>query len=153
MVAVVAYLAWSWLVPSEEARVRAAVSALAETLSSSPTDPIGQVTALARLRRELAADVTVTVGDGAGIRGRDAVVGLWQRVRASSDSVRVRVVDLNVNVAEDGGTATADGVAELTRERNGVPERELREARASFVAEDGEWRLSSATLVDAITPP
>jgi ketosteroid isomerase-like protein len=153
VVALVAYLAWGWLVTSEEDRVRAAVSALAETLSSDATDPLGQVTALGRLRTQLTADVVVTAGGGAEIRGRDAVAGLWQRVRASGDAARVRIVDLEVVVAEDGVTATADGVAELTLTRGGVPERELREARATFVAEDGEWRLSAATLVDVVTPP
>ena len=153
VVALVAYLAWGWLVPSEEDRVRAAVSALAESLSSDATDPIGQVTALARLRTQLTADVIVTAGSGAEIRGRDAVAGVWQRVRASASAARVRIVDLDVVVAEDGVTATADGVAEVTLERSGVPERELREARATFVAEDGEWRLSAARLVEAITPP
>jgi ketosteroid isomerase-like protein len=152
-VALVAYLAWGWLVPSDEDRVRAAVSALADTLSTDAGDPIGQVTALARLRTLMSADVVVTGEGGTEIRSRDAVVGMWQRVRASADAARVRIVDLDVVVAEDGGTATADGVAELTLERGGVPERELREARATFVAEDGVWRLSAATLVDAITPP
>ena len=153
VVALVAYLAWGWLVTSEEDRVRAAVSALAEALSSDATDPLGQVTALARLRAQLTADVVVATGERAEIRGRDAVAGLWQQVRASGDAARVRIVDLEVVVADDGATATADGVAELTLTRGGVPERELREARATFVAEDGEWRLSTATLVDAVTPP
>jgi hypothetical protein len=153
VVALVAYLAWAWLAPSEEDRVRAAVTALAETLSSDATDPLGQVTALARMRDQLTAAVVVTAGNGPEIRGRDAVAGLWRRVRSSADSARVRVIDLDIVVGEDGATATADGVVELTLERAGVPERELREARATFVAEEGEWRLATATLVEAITPP
>lgn len=152
-VAVVLYLAWGWLVPSPEDRVRAAVHALAETLSSDARDPIGQVAALGRLRAQLTDGVVVATGRGAEIRGRDAVAGLWQRVRASGESVRVRVIDLTVVVADDGASATADGVAELTLERGGVPERELREAQARFVDADGEWRLESATLIAAVTPP
>ncbi len=151
--AVALYLAWGWLAPSEEDRVRTAVHALAETLSSEASDPIGQVAALGRLRAQLTDDVVVATGDGVEIRGRDAVVGLWQRVRASGDTVRVRVLDLAVVVAADGASATADGVAELTVERNGVPEREVREAQAALVASGGEWRLQRATLVEAVTPP
>jgi ketosteroid isomerase-like protein len=151
-VALVAYLAWGWLVPSDEDRVRAAVSALAETLSSDPADPLGQVTSLARLRTQLAADVVVTAA-GTQLRGRDAVTGLWQRVRASGDAARVRLFDLTVVVGADGATATVEGVAELTLERGGVPEREVREVHATFVAEDDAWRLAAATMVEAITPP
>ena len=51
------------------------------------------------------------------------------------------------------GAPTADGVAELSLERSGVPERELREVRATFVATGREWRLQQAALVDVITPP
>jgi ketosteroid isomerase-like protein len=151
-VALVAYLAWGWLVPSDEDRVRAAVSALAETLSSNAADPLGQVTSLARLRTQLAADVVVTAA-GTQLRGRDAVTGLWQRVRASGDAARVRLFDLTVVVGADGATATVEGVAELTLERGGVPEREVREVHATFVAEDDAWRLAAATMVEAITPP
>jgi ketosteroid isomerase-like protein len=151
-VALVAYLAWGWLVPSDEDRVRAAVSALAETLSSDPADPLGQVTSLARLRTQLAADVVMTAA-GTQLRGRDAVTGLWQRVRASGDAARVRLFDLTVVVGADGATATVEGVAELTLERGGVPEREVREVHATFVAEDDAWRLAAATMVEAITPP
>lgn len=151
--AIVLYLAWGWLVPSAEDQVRAAVHALAETLSSDTRDPIGQVAALGRLRAQLVDDVVVVTAPGAEIRGRDAVAGLWQRVRASGDAVHVRVLDLTVTVADDGASATVDGVAELTIERNGVPERELREARAAFVTVDGEWRLERAALVEAVTPP
>jgi ketosteroid isomerase-like protein len=151
--AVVVYLAWGWIVPSAEDRVRAAVHALAETLSSDGRDPIGQVAALGRLRAQLTDDVVVSPGPGTDIRGRDAVAGMWQRVRASGDAVRVRVLDLTVAVAEDGASATADGVAELSVERNGVPERELREVRATFVATGTEWRLQQAAVVDVVTPP
>lgn len=151
--AVALYLAWGWLVPSDEDRVRDAVHALAETLSSDSRDPIGQVAALGRLRAQLADDVVVATGPGRDIRGRDAVAGLWQRVRASGDAVRVRVLDLAVVVAADGASATADGVAELSIERNGVPEREVREVRAAFVPAGREWRLQQASLVEAVTPP
>jgi ketosteroid isomerase-like protein len=151
--AVLLYLAWGWLSPSAEDRVGDAVHALAETLSSDTNDPIGQVAALGRLRAQLSDDVVVSTGGGADIRGRDAVAGLWQRVRASGDAVRVRVLDLAVAVAEDGTSATADGVAELSLERNGVPERELREVRATFVATGSDWRLQQAALVDVVTSP
>ncbi len=63
---------------------------------------------------------------GAEVRGRDAVAGLWQRVRASAERTRVRVLDVAVVVAADGASATADGVVELTLERGGVPERDVR---------------------------
>jgi ketosteroid isomerase-like protein len=151
--AVLLYLAWGWLSPSAEERVRDAVHAIEETLSSDGSDPIGQVAALGRLRAQLTDDVVVSTGGGADVRGRDAVAGLWQRVRASGEAVRVRVLDLEVAVAEDGASATADGVAELSFDRSGVPERELREVRATFVASGREWRLHQATLVDVVTPP
>ena len=151
--AVAVYLVWGWLVTSAEDRVRTAVQALAEALSSEASDPIGQVAALGRLRSQLAEDVVVATGPGTELRGRDAVAGVWQRVRASGDAVRVRVIELTVVVAEDGASATADGAVELTIERNGVPERELREVRTTLVAADGEWRLARATLVEAVTPP
>lgn len=149
---VAGYLAWGWLFPSPEARVRAAVTEIAEALSSPATDPVGQIAALGRLRGKLTPDLVVTMGSGSELRGRDAAVGVWQRVRGAG-APRVRAFDLAVTVAAGASSAEVDGVAELTRERAGAPERELREFTATFVAVDGEWLASRAALVDAVTPP
>ena len=149
---VAAYLAWGWLFTSAEDRVRAAVDALAAALSTQATDPLRQVAALGQLRQQLAEDVVVFTGSGE-VRGRDAVVGLWQRVRASGERARVRVLDVMVVVAADGATAAVDGVAELTVERGGVPERDVRDVRAAFAQADGDWRLSRAEVIEAVTPP
>jgi ketosteroid isomerase-like protein len=153
VVAVVLYGAWGWLFTSDEARVRAAIDALADTLSSDASDPLGQVAAIGALRRQLAADVVVQSGRGAEVRGRDAVAAFWQRLRTSSGGMRVRILDVEVTVAGDGRNADCSGVAEVTRTPNGVPERELHEMRATFVAEDGEWRLATAAAIDAVSPP
>ncbi len=150
---VAAYLVWGWLAASEADRVREAVDGLATTLSSRPADPLAQVTALGQLRQRLAEDVVVTSPAGAEIRGRDAVAGLWQRVRASADATRVRAVDVVIVVGEAGDTATAEGVAELSVDRSGVEERALHEVRMSLVAVDGEWLVSRAALVEPVTRP
>jgi ketosteroid isomerase-like protein len=150
---IAAYLVWGWLFTSAEERVRAAVDALAATLSSKATDPLGQVAALGQLRQRLADDVVVITGTGVEMRGRDAVVGAWQRVRASAERTGVRALDVTVVVGPDGATATVEGVAELTLERGGVPERDVRDVRATFVLGDGEWRLSRAETLEAVTPP
>ena len=152
-VGVAAYLAWGWLFTSAEDQVRAAVAGLAETLSNQATDPLGQVAALGQLRQRLADDVVVTTGSGGEVQGRDAVAGLWQRVRASAERTRVRVLDVTVVVAADGATATVDGVGELTLERGGVPERDVRDVQATFVLADSTWQMSRAALVEAVTAP
>ena len=103
--AVVLYWAWGWVFTSDEARVRAAVDALATTLSTAAADPLGQVAALGTLRRQLAEDVVVATGGGAEVRGRDAVAGLWQRLRTSAGITRVRAFDVEVVVTPDGQTA------------------------------------------------
>lgn len=150
---VAAWGAWRWLTTSPEERVLQAVDAVATTLSARAADPLGQVAALGQLRRHLAPDIVIRSGSGADVTGRDAAVGLWQRVRASADAVRVRVLDPAVVVAGDGQTATVDGVVEATFERGGVPERDVREVRLTWRLVDGEWLASGATLVDAVTPP
>ena len=132
--AVVLYWAWGWVFTSDEARVRAAVDALAATLSTAADDPLGQVAALGTLRRQLAEDVVVATGGGAEVLGRDAVAGLWQRLRTSAGITRVRTFDVEVVVTPDGRTAEASGVVEITRMTGGAPERELREVRATFTA-------------------
>lgn len=151
-VGVAAYLAWGWLFTSAEDRVRAAVEALAATLSTQATDPLSQVAALGQLRQQLAEDVVVTTGSDE-VQGRDAVAGLWQRVRASGERARVRVLDVSVVVDADGASAAVEGVAELTVERAGVPERDVRDVRATFARVGDAWRLSRAELVEAVTPP
>jgi hypothetical protein len=149
---VAAYLFWGWLFTSAEDRVRAAVEALAATLSTQATDPLSQVAALGQLRQQLAENVVVTTGSGE-VQGRDAVAGLWQRVRASGERARVRLLDVSVVVGADGTTAAVEGVAELTVERAGVPERDVRDVRATFALTDDAWRLAQAELVEAVTPP
>lgn len=151
-VAAAAAAGWSWLKPSPEARVVAAVEATAETLSTRTTDPLGQVAALGQLRRHLAESVVVR-GGGAAVTGRDAAVGLWQRLRASADAMRVRVVDPSVSVDAAGTSATLEAVVEVTFERGGVPERELRDVQLTLVERDGEWVVSAAALIDAVAPP
>ncbi|MGE0359690.1 MAG: nuclear transport factor 2 family protein [Vicinamibacterales bacterium] len=150
---VAAWAGWSWLTTSAEERVLAAVTATAETLSARPTDPLGQVAALGQLRRHLAETVVVRAGGGAEVTGRDAAMGVWQRVRASAEAMRVRVVDPLVSVDEAGTSATVEAVVEVTFERGGVPERELRDVRLTLVERDGEWVVSAASLVEAVTPP
>ncbi len=148
-----AWGAFRWLTTSPEERVLQAVEAVAATLSVRATDPLGQVAALGQLRRQLAPDIVIRAGAGAEVTGRDAAAGMWQRVRASADAVRVRVLDPAVVVAGDGQTATVDGVVEATFERGGVPERDVREVRLTWRLVDGEWLASGATLVDAVTAP
>ena len=150
-----AWGAFRWFTTSPEERVLQAVDAVAATLSARSADPLGQVASLGQLRRQLAPDIVIRAGAGAGaeVTGRDAAAGLWQRVRASADAVRVRVLDPAVVVAGDGQTATVDGVVEATFERGGVPERDVREVRLTWRLVDGEWLASGATLVDAVTPP
>jgi len=151
-IAASAGLGWSWLRRSPEARVVAAVAATAETLSTRATDPVGQLAALSQLRRHLAETVVVR-GGGAEVTGRDAAVGLWQRVRASADAMRLRVVDPSVSVDPAGTSAAVEAVVEVTFERGGVPERELRDVQLTLVERDGEWVVSAAALVDAVIPP
>lgn len=151
-VAAAAAAGWSWLTPSPEARVVAAVAATAETLSSRATDPLGQVAALGQLRRRLAETVVVR-GGGAEVTGRDAAVGLWQRVRTSADALRVRIVDPNVVLDAAGTSAAVEAVVEVTFERGGVPERELRDVELTLVERDGEWVVSAAALVEAVKAP
>lgn len=148
-----AWAGWSWLTTSTEERVMVAVAATAETLSARASDPLGQVAALGRLRRHLAETVVVRIGGGAEVTGRDAAIGLWQRVRASAEAIRVRVVDPLVSVDQAGSLATVEAVVEVTVERGGVPERELRDIQLTLVERDGEWVVSAAALVDAVTPP
>jgi ketosteroid isomerase-like protein len=148
-----AYLVWGWLVTSTEDRVREAVDGLAATLSSRAADPLAQVTALGQLRQRLAEDVVVTSASGAEVRGRDAVAGLWQRIRASAQATRVRAVDVVVVVGEGGNTATVEGVAELSVDRAGGEERALHEVRMTLVAVGGDWLVSRAALVDPLTRP
>lgn len=150
----VVYAGWRWLSTSEEDRVRAAIEALTDTLSAPARDPLAQVTALGRLRQHLTVDVVVSTPGGAAVQGRDAAAAAWQRVRASAGGeVRVRVLDLMVTLGADGVSAEADGVAEITRDRDGAPERSLHEVQASFDKVDGEWRLARAATVEAVQPP
>ena len=63
------------------------------------------------------------------------------------------VLDVSVVVDADGASAAVEGVAELTVERAGVPERDVRDVRATFARVGDAWRLSRAELVEAVTPP
>ena len=138
---------------SDEARVRAAVDALTTTLSTAAADPLGQVAALGTLRRQLAEDVVVATAAAPRFVGRDAVTGLWQRLRTSAGITRVRAFDVEVVVTPDGETAEASGVVEITRTTGGAPERELREVRATFTAAGRDGCCRGRQLVDAVEPP
>lgn len=143
---------WMWW-PSEERRVRARLTSLAESLSVPARETDFERLARAqRVRAGLldALSVEFEAGQWPPLAGRDAVAGLVARPwAATSGGVRVDVEDLEIQVAEDAARAEARFKARVTA-LDQSPDQSTLDGRLVSVTlhrVDGEWLVASARIM------
>ena len=144
---------WRHFFPNEERRVRLCLDSLARTVSvpDNPT-PAGALLAGDRLRGLLAAEVVLDVE--APEVGRQTLTGrpeimtmalaAWERLKG----LRVELVDVQVTVAPDRATATAELTAKATL--TGEKDFFVQELKIQLKQEDREWRVSRVETVRAL---
>jgi hypothetical protein len=151
-VAVSAGLTVYLLVPSEEARVRARLGHLAESLCVPLREQdLARFARASRVRGYLAEDVTVEfeAGSEPPVRGREALVGLVARPWAPQAGVRVELARMTVTLDE------ARTSADVRLEARGVsldpsadpPTLEVRLLSLTLRRVDGTWLVSAVRVM------
>lgn len=139
---------------SDEARVRAAFAALAESLEKRGADE-GPLRTVAK-RNDFAALLDDTVSVTARETGprwtrpREEVANRAFSGRQAARTLRVRFDDLAVRVAPDGRSASATCDATVSGDSSWGTGEEVREVRARLVRKDGRWLFSSAEIVPIV---
>lgn len=142
---------WSWRAwwPSDEQRIRRRIEALAADVNESTTGGLGAVARAAKIGSYFTEDVAVDLGKGSpAIQGRETLIGMAARLQPRTAAFRLRLVDLQIAVA-DAGTAQVNLTAAF--ERRGASEESIdaRELLLDLVERDGEWRISHIRTVEA----
>lgn len=140
--------------PDEPARVRAAVHALATTVTDAGQAQQGaaQFAALADLRNQLADDVTVEAAQRALlVEGRDQVLALAARFASAPTRPALSFVDVTVSLGADGATAAVSATAEFSETTAaGQQAFDAQQVELVWVKPGGTWVLRSARAIDVL---
>jgi len=151
--AVGAVAAFQWWA-SPERQIRLSVGEAASAFDhDGPDTSLSAIAAMAALSTHLAPDVSVDVGLSAPpLIGRQEVVAVAARLRASMPMVRVQVFDDEVSLEQASAATVRLTVQVTTRDPKGE---ELADAHRLIVTlnrAEGRWLLSRVTVVRKADP-
>ena len=132
-----------WFNPTRVVKKR--LGEVAEALSVPADDKdLGRVTRIAQLRHYLADDIHVHVGAAPELTSRDTVLGAVGAFTAPSGGWDVAFADVQI-VMESPATAHAFVSVEITtRDPQGQPAMDSRDASINLARRDGEWVITKA---------
>lgn len=150
-----AWFGWRYFFPTDEARIRRGLERIADAVGMDGGE--GEVARIARaasMRNELDPDIVVEAGPPfSRMTGRDIVVAAVARLNSSVPDLDVQVRDVQVAVAPDRTTASGSVTVEARfRDERGERVTDARELDLTFRRRDGDWVVSTVTLVRALTP-
>lgn len=155
--AAVVWLAW-WLFPGDERRIRTLLHELARELTAATggEEPLARAARAARVGQHLSPGVRI---EGAGtaqvLAGRDAVVGLLATGPPAAGVVTVELLELDIEVAADGLSATVRAVARVSRRDrpDAPPVAEDWPLELALEKTDGEWFVARVVAVETAAGP
>jgi hypothetical protein len=143
-----------WFNPSRAVKRR--LGEIAAALSIPPQEAeVGRIARLAQLRKYLAPDIRVRVGDPPQeITPRDTVLTLVASFRPAADDVNVRFTDTQVFVDTEAAAHAYMTVEVVTPDRqSGQPTIDSRSASVDLAKVDREWVVTTAELKPIPTRP
>ncbi len=155
-VVVGAWLAWAWLFPSDEARIRAVLDRVADAVSAGAAE--GEIARLARvagLQQDLHPELVVDAGPPfKDLRGREAVVAAAARTGAMLHELDISFADIVVALDPDRQRASVTLVAEARfREGEGAAQSyDARELEVEFIRYEERWVVAGVVLVEGLRP-
>lgn len=143
---------WWWNRP--ERQIQRLLDGLAEALShDQPGEGLGAIAAVAGLQPYFAPDVVVQYGSPAPMTGRESVLAAAARVRAAVPALRVRFVDVRIDVAPGASRATVDcTVSASLTDRAGQERVDAREVKLEVARREGRWVVERAETVTVLEP-
>lgn len=151
---VLGFVAWRWMFPGDEVRVRRVVEAAVDAVSwEAGEGNIARMAAANRLGSLCAADIQVVVetrrGGSQVLEGRSDLQQAMMIVRQRAAWMRVGVDDLEVTIGSGGVGAVV--LLAATVEIGGVDESILGDYKLGLKKVDGEWLIERVEPVDGLS--
>jgi hypothetical protein len=145
LVAVVAGYRW-WNNP--ERLIHRLLADVASALSHDGDEGgLGALT-VASLQTHLAPDISIDMGSGAPpLRGRQDVIAMAVRVRASTPMVRVQFFDPEIALADESSGTTRVTVQVTTRDAGGEEVAAAHDITIALVRAEGRWQIARARVL------
>jgi hypothetical protein len=156
LLALVALGVWVWtiLFPSPEKIIRKQLTSLARDASFSQDE--NNLVKMARAESiadffstNVEVDITIPGHEQQDITGRDGITQAALLSRQVATSLDVKFPDVNVTVAPDGNSATADVTVDANV--SGQSDAILQEVKFTFVREDGHWLINKVETVRVLS--
>jgi hypothetical protein len=110
------------------------------------------IAALASLQTHLAPDIAIDVsGTSAPLRGRQDVISMAARFRASSPMMRVQFFDPDIQIGDDASATTRVTVQVTTRGAGGDEVAAAHIVAIALVWVEGRWQVASARVLPEAT--
>ncbi len=144
LAALVGYFSYQWWFnPTRAVKLRLGQVAEALSVPAADTD-LGRVTRLAQLRHYLADDIHVRAGSAAPeLTSRDQVLGAISRWTPPPGGWDVAFADVQIVMESDSAAHAFLSVEITTRDPQGQPSMDARDASVDLGKRGGEWVITS----------
>jgi hypothetical protein len=153
--AALAFWLWTIFFPGPEKIIRGRLTSLATDVSFSPGEnnfvKIAHAQAVADFfATNVEVDISVPEHEQQSIAGRDEITQAVLASRQQLSSLNVKFPDVNITVAPDKNSATADVTVDATvsGENNAV----VQEVKFTFEKAGGQWLIDKVETVRVVTP-
>ena len=153
--AAVVFWLWTIFFPSPEKIVRSRLTSLARDVSFAPGEnnltKIAHVQAVAGFfATNVEVNLAVPEHEQQSLMGRDEINQAVLISRQQLTSLSVKFPDMNIAVAPDKNSATADVTvdANVSGENNAV----FQEVKFTFARADGQWLIDKVETIRVVTP-
>jgi SnoaL-like domain len=138
---------WWWRNP--ERQIHRLLSDVASALTREGTETdLRALAAVASLQSRLAPDVSLDMGGGATpLRGRQKLISLAARARATNPMMRVQFFDAEIDLSGDSSGTTRVTVQITTRTATGEEVAAAHVVSIALVRAEGRWRVTSARVL------
>ena len=138
---------WWWSNPAR--LVHRLLSDVASALShDGPETDLRSIAAVASLQAHLTPEVSVDIGrSSTPLRGRQDVIAMAARLRASSPMMRVQFFDPDIQFSDDSSGTTRVTVQVTTRDAGGEEVAAAHVVSFALVRADGRWQIASARIL------
>jgi ketosteroid isomerase-like protein len=146
---VVGYQWWN----SPERQIHRMLSEVASALSHDGVETdLRALAAVAGLQTHLLPDVSIDLGRGSPLQGRQDVMAMAARIRATSPMMRVQFFDPEISISGESSGTTRVTVQVTTRDDGGDEVAAAHVVTIVLVKEEGRWQVTSARVLPEDTP-
>jgi hypothetical protein len=138
---------------SPERQIHRMLSEVASVLSHDGVETdLRALAAVAALQAHLRPDVSVDLGRGSPLQGRQDVMAMAARVRATGPMMRVQFFDPEISISGESSGTTRVTVQVTTRGDAGDEVAAAHVVSIALVREEGRWQVASARVLPEDTP-